>query len=236
MDEIAENIWSSAVNSDRTNRILVAVFGCPGSGKSYVSKILCDRINGKAMAEVAVILPLDGFHLPRKLLTPDQLRVRGCPSTFDSERFLLKLQQVHTSVCESVFVPSFDHAVKDPVQDDIPICAHHRIVICEGIYVLLPDWFSSSPSSTGIYDKIIFIYSSEDKIIQRIVNRHVQSGLCDTRENALNRYYSSDINNASLVLDSLHSVVESGRGVDFFIDNSNDELRAVAQIDLNINV
>lgn len=34
-------------------------------------------------------------------------------------------------------LPSFDHAVGDPVEDDIIIHAHHRVVLIEGLYVLL---------------------------------------------------------------------------------------------------
>lgn len=36
-----------------------------------------------------------------------------------------------------VLLPSFDHAVKDPVLDDISISSRTRVVIVEGNYTLL---------------------------------------------------------------------------------------------------
>ncbi len=42
----------------------------------------------------------------------------------------------------AIRVPSFDHAVQDPVHDDIYISSSDRIVILEGNYLLLdePPW------------------------------------------------------------------------------------------------
>ena len=34
-------------------------------------------------------------------------------------------------------LPSFDHNVKDPVEDDIEVLEHHRVVIVEGNYLHL---------------------------------------------------------------------------------------------------
>jgi pantothenate kinase len=37
------------------------------------------------------------------------------------------------------WVPSFDHALKDPVEDDIRIASSQRIVLLEGSYLLLDE-------------------------------------------------------------------------------------------------
>lgn len=36
-----------------------------------------------------------------------------------------------------IYAPSFDHAVQDPVEDDIAISSRSRVVIVEGNYTLL---------------------------------------------------------------------------------------------------
>jgi pantothenate kinase len=51
----------------------------------------------------------------------------------------LKSTPVTTSEETELFIhaPSFDHAVQDPVEDDIAISSRNRIVIIEGNYTLL---------------------------------------------------------------------------------------------------
>lgn len=63
---------------------------------------------------------------------------RGAPDTFDSVRFkkdLLKLKEIGKGS-----FPSFDHALKDPFEDDIRIEATTKIIIVEGLYLFLEEW------------------------------------------------------------------------------------------------
>ena len=46
---------------------LVALVGVPGAGKSTVAAALAGRTPG------AVVVPMDGYHLPRAALTANQL-------------------------------------------------------------------------------------------------------------------------------------------------------------------
>jgi pantothenate kinase len=69
---------------------------------------------------------------------------RGAPFTFNAEAFLelvkvLKSTPVTSSDSpeHSINVPSFDHAVQDPVEDALPISSRNRLVIIEGNYTLL---------------------------------------------------------------------------------------------------
>ena len=74
---------------------LVALAGLPGAGKSTVAEALCARWTG------AVVLPMDGYHLPRRLLDAVGLRRRGAPHTFDPERLradLLRLKATGAGV------------------------------------------------------------------------------------------------------------------------------------------
>lgn len=91
----------------------------------------------------------DGFHFTKEVLSSFQdpenaFRRRGAPFTFDAESFInlvkaVKAAPVTTSQEpeQHVYAPSFDHAVQDPVENDIAISSRNRIVIVEGNYTLL---------------------------------------------------------------------------------------------------
>lgn len=83
---------------------------------------------------------MDGYHLTRAQLDamPDPAAAharRGAAFTFDGEGFLRlvrRLREPLTDRTTTIFAPSFDHALKDPREDDIPIERTHRIVVLEG--------------------------------------------------------------------------------------------------------
>src|SRR5690606_29827441 len=61
---------------------------------------------------------------------------RGSPFTFNSPRLLQLVQALAAPISDApIKAPSFDHSLKDPVEDDITILPTHRIVIMEGNYL-----------------------------------------------------------------------------------------------------
>jgi pantothenate kinase len=76
---------------------------------------------------------------------PDMaFRRRGAPFTFDAAGFVdlvRKLRETPVTASdepEIVFrAPSFDHALKDPVEDAITVSSQTKLVIVEGNYTLL---------------------------------------------------------------------------------------------------
>ena len=88
---------------------------------------------------------MDGYHLSRAQLSsmPDPKHAharRGAAFTFDGDSFLNLVRRIRKPLDESsemLYAPSFDHAVKDPIQDDIPIPPTSRIVVFEGNYLSL---------------------------------------------------------------------------------------------------
>lgn len=134
--------------ADPRDRILVALAGVPGSGKSTVSHALLAELATRNVHDVAVV-PMDGFHYSKAALAsfedPEEaFRRRGAPFTFDVEAFLKLVQDLkQTPVTieherETILLaPSFDHALKDPVQDEIAVSSRTRLVIVEGNYTLL---------------------------------------------------------------------------------------------------
>lgn len=64
---------------------------------------------------------------------------RGAPFTFDPmalRELVLKLKEPITTEAPAIYAPSFDHAKKDPVEDDITILATQRVLILEGSFPL----------------------------------------------------------------------------------------------------
>ena len=83
---------------------------------------------------------MDGYHYYRSELDafPDAReahRRRGAPFTFNAKRLVKDLQTISLG-SEDVFIPSFNHEDKDPVEDAIVVKASDRIVIVEGLYLL----------------------------------------------------------------------------------------------------
>lgn len=61
---------------------------------------------------------------------------RGAPFTFDPVSLKLLIERVKAPLGGEegniIYAPSFDHAVKDPVEDDIKILSSQRVLIFEG--------------------------------------------------------------------------------------------------------
>lgn len=91
----------------------------------------------------------DGFHYTKKVLLAfddpvTAFQRRGAPFTFDAYGFLGLVKTLKSTPVtaddgpeQSVYAPSFDHAIQDPVEDDIVISSRNRIIIIEGNYTLL---------------------------------------------------------------------------------------------------
>ncbi|XVF80896.1 hypothetical protein PTKIN_Ptkin15bG0111800 [Pterospermum kingtungense] len=70
--------------------------------------------------DVAVVMPMDGFHLYRSQLdameNPEEAHAkRGAPWTFDPVLLLNCLKNLRNQ--GSVYAPSFDHGVGDPTEE-----------------------------------------------------------------------------------------------------------------------
>src|SRR5690606_28068941 len=99
----------------------------------------------------AVLLPMDGFHLPQAELVRLGRRDRmGAPDTFDVDAFVAVLEAVRAAgggapggaVGNSgvvVLAPGFDRDIEEPVPDAIAIAPEVSIVVVEGNYLLLDD-------------------------------------------------------------------------------------------------
>lgn len=164
--------------------------------------------------DIAASVSMDGFHYTRAQLAvmPDPktaIHRRGAAFTFDAEGFYELVLRLHESLvpeAPTIWAPSFDHAVKDPVPDSIPIPPSTRIVVFEGNYVCLDrePWRSAAMLMDGLW----FLDVDREVARKRLIKRHVASGICPDEQAARERIRSTDFLNADDILENRLQVDE----------------------------
>jgi pantothenate kinase len=191
----------------KTDRLIVAIAGPPGSGKSTASASLCTAIN-MAQADTAVVVPMDGFHLDNAILDAMDLRKRkGSPPTFDSAGFEVLLQRLRNQN-EDIAIPLFDRKLDLARAGAGIVKADQRILLVEGNYLLLdqPPWDRLAP----LFDVTIFLEVDRIELENRLVQRWLGYG--HNVGSAQARALANDMPNAELVL-------ERSRAADYTVRN-----------------
>ncbi|KAG7839814.1 hypothetical protein KL942_003425 [Ogataea angusta] len=196
-------------------RVIVAVCGAPGSGKSLISERVISRLNERFGKQIGVVVPQDGFHYYMKDLLqmddPDTMVARrGADFTFNAEGLVKLVRQIREHPEEEIYAPSFDHKIKDPVEHSIVIRPENQIVLLEGNYVCLDKepWSEIS----RIADASWMVVARPELIRERIVRRHLEAGISKTKEEAEKRADGNDMVNGKYVM-------EHSREIDLAIDN-----------------
>ncbi|KAA1101149.1 hypothetical protein PGT21_009072 [Puccinia graminis f. sp. tritici] len=154
---------------------------------------------------IATVISLDGWHYPRSVL--DQFedpaeahRRRGSVETFDGRSYREFVEELVTSGGRSELrAPGFSHTKKDPIAGAIGIYPWHRIVLLEGLYTLLetpPDWRVAS----ALIHLPIRIDVAPSVAKNRLVRRHLLSGIAADPELAAQRVDSNDLPNGEYLL------------------------------------
>ncbi|CAN5736152.1 MAG: nucleoside/nucleotide kinase family protein [Ilumatobacteraceae bacterium] len=133
LSEIVAVIDGVAVGRTRT---MVGIGGPPGAGKTHLARELARHLRDRG--DDAVIVAMDGFHLPNADLDRlgRQLR-KGAPDTFDADAFVRMLAAIRTG--ENIVAPLFSRELDEPTPDAVPVAPTAPFVIVEGNYLLLAD-------------------------------------------------------------------------------------------------
>ena len=152
------------------------------------------------------MIPLDGYHLTRKQLSEmpnaeEAIFRRGAAFTFDAQSYVNlveKLRDPIEATTSTIYAPSFDHAVKDPVEKDIGIPSTARVIIFEGLYVAMDrdGWRDAAE----MMDELWAIETSMAVAEARVAKRNFGAGLSPSLEDALARTKASDMRNAREVI------------------------------------
>ena len=155
----------------RSGRALLGLVGPPGSGKSTLAAALQAEF-----ADVAQVVPMDGFHLANVELERLGRRARkGAPDTFDSGGYVALLRRLLAQQDdEVVYAPEFRREIEEPIANAIPVFARTQLVITEGNYLLLDDgpWAEVK----GLLDEIWYVDVDDALRVDRLTQRHVQFG------------------------------------------------------------
>lgn len=182
-----------------SERLLVGVSGIPGSGKSLLAVRLVAALNSawqrqhdgssdsdrSADLAICVCVGMDGWHHPRSVLStsPDPKQAfdrRGAEWTFDAQRFADFVIKVKNGT-NILRAPSFYHAKKDPLEDDISVLTSNRIVVFEGLYCNCNagEWKRAAQQ----FEMRLVVSVDKEEAKRRLIVRHVATGVArDTEE------------------------------------------------------
>ncbi|KAG6910618.1 hypothetical protein DXG01_009127 [Tephrocybe rancida] len=188
--QLAQCLVERLTKIQPSSRLLVGISGIPASGKSTFASLLTTH----------------GWHLSRAQLDefPDPKLAhdrRGSHWTFDGlgyVAFIRSLREPLTPNTLMLTAPTFDHALKDPTYDAVVVRPQHRIVIIEGLYTLL----SIEPWNEAglLLDERWYLHSEIDRAQERLVKRHVVTGVAKDMEEAIWRAEENDMPNGRFVI------------------------------------
>ncbi|KAL7796024.1 P-loop containing nucleoside triphosphate hydrolase protein [Trichoderma ceciliae] len=223
VQRLVDKVWRRYRETPPDQRLLIGIGGIPGSGKTTLAQTITDKLNALLLQNApsspppAAFVPMDGFHLTRAALSamPDPAVAharRGAPFTFDAPKFLSMVQSLREPISPSatIFAPSFDHAVKDPKEDDIAVLPTHRIVVLEGNYLVLDKdvWRDAA----ALFDELWFVEADFEVARKRLRERHVRAGIVKTIEEGDRRATENDLVNGKEIVDyrlQVHELVQS---------------------------
>ncbi|KAF2833893.1 P-loop containing nucleoside triphosphate hydrolase protein [Ophiobolus disseminans] len=227
VERLVDKVWDQYKDAPASKRLLVAVSGIPGSGKTTLAAKVSNRLNEKHAQEspgtsnsnpLSAFIPMDGYHLSRAQLDamPDSTNAharRGAAFTFDGESFYRLVKKLREPICpetQTLYAPSFDHSIKDPVDNDIAIAASVRIVIFEGNYCSL----NKDPwkHAAEMMDERWFVDVDFEVARKRLIYRHIKAGIAANEEEAGKRADENDLVNGQEVVDhrlDVHELIKS---------------------------
>jgi pantothenate kinase len=123
--------------SGGAGRVILALAGPPGAGKSTLAESLAALLNAGSPG-TAEVLPMDGYHYDDLYLVPAGLRPRkGAPHTFDVGGLYHTLGRLRARDEAEVAVPVFDRQIEIARAGARLIPAGVPVIIVEGNWLLV---------------------------------------------------------------------------------------------------
>ncbi len=191
LDELVESAKALVVPGER--RIL-GLTGAPGAGKSTVAEQLVTALG----PEIAVLVPMDGFHLANDVLLDLGRRDRkGAHDTFDDDGYARLIATLRAQRADDpvVYAPRFRRDIEESIGSAIPVAPTVPLVVTEGNYLLLD--FDAWPMARSGVDEVWFLAPDNDVRHARLLRRHESYG--KSPEDAARWALGPDERNAELI-------------------------------------
>ena len=153
-----------------TERRVLGIAGCPGSGKSSLAAQIVEQLGPRA-----VVVPMDGFHLSnevlRQLCRSDR---KGSPDTFDVDGYVSLLHRLRASSDQIIYAPEYRREFEESIGSAVSIGPEIRWIVTEGNYLLHDEggWERVRP----LLDECWFVDIDDETRIERLVKRHIVFG------------------------------------------------------------
>ena len=177
-------------------RLLVAIAGPPGVGKTTTTAALADRLNEHSPG-LCGVLAMDGYHFDDTVLNARGHRPRkGAPFTFDLGGLRAMILRLKADDGADIAVPVFDRTIEIARAGAAIIPATARIVLVEGNYLLLdePGWRDLK----DLFDVTVKLTADSAVLEARLTERWEGFGL--EGEDMRQKMEGNDLPNLRLVL------------------------------------
>ena len=192
---IADLVERARALAEPGRRRLLGLTGAPGAGKTSVAHTIVDELG----SDLAVLVPMDGFHLSNHTLIAWGRRDRkGASDTFDADGYVHLLRRLRNQEEDIVHAPDFDRDVDESIGSALPVRRDVPLVVTEGNYLLTESgaWAGVAP----LLDESWYLQVNDATRQERLASRHQRHGM--SREQASTWALTTDQDNAAVVAQS----------------------------------